>query len=87
MDCCGHAHAGVRHPWMGSTPLASVGAMLAGAAGPRFDEGWCGRRIRSSDGRSRSSSPTPAMHALIPTSSGANRRLDPRVGLDRPGSG
>jgi membrane dipeptidase len=35
MDCCGHAHAGVRHPWMGSTPLASVGAMLAGAAGPR----------------------------------------------------
>jgi hypothetical protein len=35
MDCCAHAHAGVRHPWMGSTPLASVGAMLAGAAGPR----------------------------------------------------
>ena len=35
MNCCGHAHAGVTHPWMGSTPLASVGAMLAGRAGPR----------------------------------------------------
>src|SRR5215813_2316047 len=35
MDCCGHGHAGVAHPWMGSTPLPSVAAILAGAAGPR----------------------------------------------------
>jgi len=35
MDCCGHDHAAASQPWVWSTPLASVGAMLAGAAGPR----------------------------------------------------
>src|SRR5882757_11058905 len=33
MDCCGHALAA--RQWMWSTALASVGAMLAGGAGPR----------------------------------------------------
>jgi len=34
MDCCGHSHGGVTHPWMGRTTLASIGAMLAGGAAP-----------------------------------------------------
>jgi len=34
MDCCGHGHGGVTHPWMGRTTLASIGAMLAGGAAP-----------------------------------------------------
>ena len=35
MDCCGHAHALTRRQWIWSTALASVGALLAGAVGPR----------------------------------------------------
>jgi membrane dipeptidase len=37
MDCCGHAHghAAALGPWLWNAPLASVGAMLAGEAGPR----------------------------------------------------
>ncbi|HUC72289.1 MAG TPA: membrane dipeptidase [Stellaceae bacterium] len=35
MDCCGHGHAATPQPWIWRTPLPSVGAMLAGAAGPR----------------------------------------------------
>jgi membrane dipeptidase len=35
MDCCGHDHVGALQPWMGGTPPASVGAMLAGEPGPR----------------------------------------------------
>src|SRR5215813_1532380 len=34
MDCCGHGHVVTSHPWKGSMPLATVGAMLAGEAGP-----------------------------------------------------
>src|ERR1700720_2513821 len=35
MDCCGHAHALMYRPWIWSTAVPSVGAMLAGSAGPR----------------------------------------------------
>jgi membrane dipeptidase len=35
MDCCGHGHVVARQPWVWSAPLVSVGAMLAGDAGPR----------------------------------------------------
>ena len=35
MDCCGHGHAAAPQPWIWGTPLASVGAMLAGEGGPR----------------------------------------------------
>ena len=35
MDCCGHSHVAAPQPWAWSTPLASVGAMLAGDVGPR----------------------------------------------------
>jgi len=35
MDCCGYGHTLAPQPWIWGTPLASVGAMLAGAAGPR----------------------------------------------------
>jgi len=35
MDCCGHGHVVAPQPWVSSAPPASVGAMLAGAAGPR----------------------------------------------------
>src|ERR1700751_3384013 len=35
MDCCGYGHFVAPKPWVWSTPLVSVGAMLAGAAGPR----------------------------------------------------
>ena len=35
MDCCGYGHFVAPQPWVWSTPLVSVGAMLAGAAGPR----------------------------------------------------
>ena len=35
MDCCGHGHAPHARPWVWSTPLISVGAMLAGEVGPR----------------------------------------------------
>src|SRR5438552_6691355 len=39
MDCCGHGHchghALTRRRWMWGTVLSSVGAMLAGGAGPR----------------------------------------------------
>ena len=34
MDCCGHGHAGITHPWMRSMPPVSIAAMLAGEAGP-----------------------------------------------------
>ena len=34
MDCCGHGHVFAPQPWVWSTPLVSVGAMLAGAVGP-----------------------------------------------------
>ena len=34
MDCCGHGHVAAPQPWVWSTPLVSVGAMLAGDAGP-----------------------------------------------------
>jgi membrane dipeptidase len=34
MDCCGHGHI-AHHPAVWSPPLSSVGAMLAGTAGPR----------------------------------------------------
>ena len=35
MDCCGHGHVAAPQPWVSSTPLVSVGAMLAGEVGPR----------------------------------------------------
>jgi membrane dipeptidase len=35
MDCCGHGYVVASQPRMWPTPLASVGAMLAGEAGPR----------------------------------------------------
>src|SRR5215468_10748707 len=35
MDCCGYGHFVAPQPWVWSTPLVSVGAMLAGAARPR----------------------------------------------------
>src|SRR2546423_5776664 len=35
MDCCGHGHVEALQTWMWSTPLVSVGAMLAGEVGPR----------------------------------------------------
>ncbi len=35
MDCCGHGHAPTPRPWIWSTALASVGALLAGDVGPR----------------------------------------------------
>src|SRR6516225_4702213 len=35
MDCCGYGHFVAPQPWVWSTPLVSVGAMLAGDAGPR----------------------------------------------------
>ena len=35
MDCCGHGHTLAHRPWLWSTKLSSVGAMLAGEAGPR----------------------------------------------------
>src|SRR5437773_3813003 len=35
MDCCGHGHIAAPQPWVWSTPLVSVGAMLAGEVGPR----------------------------------------------------
>jgi membrane dipeptidase len=35
MDCCGHSHVVAPQPWVWSTALVSVGAMLAGDAGPR----------------------------------------------------
>ena len=35
MDCCGHGRVVAPQPWVWSTPLVSVGAMLAGDAGPR----------------------------------------------------
>ena len=35
MDCCGHGHVIAPPPWVWSTPPVSVGAMLAGNAGPR----------------------------------------------------
>src|SRR6516164_7204676 len=34
MDCCGHGHVGIPQPWVWGTPVVSVGAMLAGEAGP-----------------------------------------------------
>src|SRR4051794_30552882 len=34
MDCCGHAHLPLARSWMSGPILASVGAMLAGEAGP-----------------------------------------------------
>jgi len=35
MDCCGHGQVAAPQPRVGSTPLVSVGAMLAGEVGPR----------------------------------------------------
>ena len=35
MDCCGHGHVVAPQPWVWSTLLVSVGAMLAGEVGPR----------------------------------------------------
>jgi len=35
MDCCGHGHIAAPQPWVWTTPLVSVGAMLAGEVGPR----------------------------------------------------
>src|SRR5215831_4230942 len=35
MDCCGLGHVVAPPPWVWSTQLVSVGAMLAGNAGPR----------------------------------------------------
>ena len=35
MDCCGYGHIAAPQPWGWSTPLVSVGAMLAGGVGPR----------------------------------------------------
>src|SRR5271167_402698 len=35
MDCCGHGHTLAPQPWIWGTPVASVGAMLAGEVGPR----------------------------------------------------
>ena len=35
MDCCGHAHAPTGRTWMWGPALSSIGAMLAGEAGPR----------------------------------------------------
>jgi hypothetical protein len=35
MDCCAHGYIVASQPWMWRTPLASVGATLAGEAGPR----------------------------------------------------
>ncbi len=35
MDCCGHGYTHTPRTWIGSMPLSSVGAMLAGAVGPR----------------------------------------------------
>jgi hypothetical protein len=35
MDCCGHGHVKALQPWVWSTPLVSVGAMLAGEVAPR----------------------------------------------------
>jgi hypothetical protein len=35
MDCCGYGHVVGPQPWVWSTPLVSVGAMLAGESGPR----------------------------------------------------
>jgi hypothetical protein len=35
MDCCGDCHVVAPQTWVWSTPLVSVGAMLAGEAGPR----------------------------------------------------
>src|SRR5215813_7910407 len=34
MDCCGHGHVSAPQPWVWSTPLASIGATLAGEVGP-----------------------------------------------------
>jgi membrane dipeptidase len=34
MDCCGHGHVAASQPWVWSTPLVSVGAMLSGEVGP-----------------------------------------------------
>src|ERR1700756_1929891 len=35
MDCCGHGHVAAPQPWVWSTPLVSLGAMVAGEVGPR----------------------------------------------------
>ena len=35
MDCCGLGHTFASQPWIWGTPLASVGAMLAGEVEPR----------------------------------------------------
>ena len=35
MDCCGHNHVAAPQPWVWSTALVSLGAMLAGGVGPR----------------------------------------------------
>src|SRR4029077_8660046 len=35
MDCCGLGHTFAAQPWIWGTPLASVGAMLAGEVEPR----------------------------------------------------
>jgi membrane dipeptidase len=35
MDCCGLGHTLAPQPWIWGTPLASLGAMLAGEVGPR----------------------------------------------------
>ena len=35
MDCCGHGHPVAYHPILWGVPLASIGAILAGEAGPR----------------------------------------------------
>jgi membrane dipeptidase len=35
MDCCGHGHVAAPQAWAWSAALMSVGAMLAGGAGPR----------------------------------------------------
>jgi membrane dipeptidase len=35
MDCCGHGHVVAPQPWVWSSPLASVEAMLTGEVGPR----------------------------------------------------
>jgi len=34
MDCCGHGHVAASQPWVWSTPLVSVGAILSGEVGP-----------------------------------------------------
>src|SRR5215813_2844849 len=35
MDCCGRGHVAAPQPWVWSTPLVSVAAILAGGAGAR----------------------------------------------------